>query len=107
MMSSVRRTNHAVIDVQDVSSYRGRFMLKADGVKVYVFCYSFGYVVTYTDTSLSVISMVCVPTQTPIFEFTTTPMLMDGSLVYIDTLSTNGVVSPISRVFIHKPSTLY
>lgn len=46
------------VDVQDMSLYTGTFMPEANGVRVYVFCYSLGYVVIYTDRPLVVRSRV-------------------------------------------------
>ncbi|TLS20633.1 uncharacterized protein PpBr36_11066 [Pyricularia pennisetigena] len=44
VISAVRQSDHAVVNVNGISAYSGKFMLKADGVKVYVFCYLFGKV---------------------------------------------------------------
>jgi hypothetical protein len=45
----VRTSDRDVIDVPDMDGYTGIFLPKADGMKVYVFCYSFGYIVTLND----------------------------------------------------------
>ncbi|KAH7001767.1 hypothetical protein B0J12DRAFT_558181, partial [Macrophomina phaseolina] len=105
----VQRSDHAVVDVPDISLYKGTHMLKADGVKVYVFCYEFGYVVTSTDWNLSVISCTVTIGPTVMVEMTDKPdimvaeMMMDGSLVYIDTLCTDGVVAAPSREYVKRP----
>ncbi|RHZ47272.1 hypothetical protein CDV55_100043 [Aspergillus turcosus] len=54
-ISSARSVDHAVVDVSDMSMYKGVFMHKADWMKVYV-CYSFGYVVMMTDNNLTVLT---------------------------------------------------
>lgn len=41
--------------VRSSDHYEGEFMAKADGVKVYVFCYEFGYIVTITDPALTLV----------------------------------------------------
>jgi hypothetical protein len=95
-MASVGSADHAVVDVSDLSSHMGTFMLKANGMKIYIFCYSFGYVVTLTDTDLTVVSCTFVEAEIPLFDITKTPgvmvgeMLMNGTIVYIDTLCRNG-----------------
>lgn len=98
-MSDVRSRDHIVIDVPNMDGYRGRYMAKADGMKVYVFCYSFGYVVTLTDPDMTIISCMVTVDDTDMIPVTSRPdvavaeMLMDGSLVYIDTLAMNGIGS--------------
>lgn len=109
IMNQARRSDHAVVDVPDISLYRGTHMLKADGVKVYVFCYEFGYVITSTDWNLTVISCTVAIGPTFMFEMTSTPdimvaeMMMDGGLVYIDTLCTDGLVASPSREYVKRP----
>ncbi len=94
-MYDVRSNDHVVIDVPDVKGYSGIFLAKADGMKVYVFCYQFGYVVTITDPHLSIVTCMVTVTHSDLPEMTTTPdvvlaeMMMDGTLVYIDTLAMN------------------
>lgn len=112
-MSSARSVDHAVVDVSDMSMYKGTFMHKADGMKVYVFCYSFGYVVTMTDNNLTVLTYRFTNSMQPLYEMTSTPdimvaeMMMDGSLVYIDTLARNGLVVPSSRPYQAEPKSAY
>jgi len=75
---------------------KGRFMAKADGIKVLVFCYGFGFVITLTDPDLTTISTMTTINSSPLNELTNRPdvvvaeMLIDGSLVYIDTLAMDG-----------------
>ncbi|EMC97272.1 hypothetical protein BAUCODRAFT_68752 [Baudoinia panamericana UAMH 10762] len=94
-VSNVRSNDHVVIDVPDVSGYSGVFLAKADGEKVYVFCYEFGYVITITDPKLDVVTCMATVTHKDLPEMTHTPdvvlaeMMMDGSLIYVDTLSMN------------------
>lgn len=82
----------AVVDVRDISLYKGKFMAKFDGVTVCVLRYTFDNVVMYTDQMPNVISIESVKPYMPLFEITTTPevivveMLTDGSPVYIDKL---------------------
>lgn len=89
-MSDVRSSDDVVVDI---SGYTGTFIAKADGVKVYVFCCEFGYVVTITDPSLTIISSMVIVTHRVLPETTRTPdvllaeMMVDGTIVYIDTLA--------------------
>lgn len=55
-VNEVRHADHDVVDVTDLNSHRGVIMTKVDGMKVYVFCYASGYVITQTDDLLSVIA---------------------------------------------------
>lgn len=95
-MSDVRSADHVVIDVPNLNGYKGRYMAKADGIKVYVLCYMFGYVITLTDPDLTIISCMTTISNADLPELTDKPdivvaeMLMDGSLVYIDTLAMGG-----------------
>ncbi|KAH7302968.1 hypothetical protein B0I35DRAFT_415473 [Stachybotrys elegans] len=75
------------------------FMLKADSVRYSVLC---------------VILAQCIDLPTPIYEITSTPnilvseILMDGSLVYIDTLAMNGhVVKQTLRIKIPTIDLMY
>ncbi|KAI1748325.1 hypothetical protein F4782DRAFT_551131 [Xylaria castorea] len=91
-MASARRPDHVVVGVHDMSMYKGVYMLEADGLKVYVFCYSFGYVVTDTHSNLNVVMFEFVDVATPLYESTSKPdilaaeMMLYGGLVYIDAL---------------------
>ena len=111
-MAEVRYVDHDVVDVADMSAYRGSFMIKADGMKVYVFCYPNGYVVTFANRTLNVISYVISSSYTPLVAITRKPdvmiaeMMVDGSLVYIDTLSKNEIVVPKSRSYASRPVTV-
>lgn len=112
VMSAARRSDHAVVDVNDISAYSGKFMLKADGVKVYVFCYSFGYVVTDTHPSLRVVTFEFVDTGTPLYEMTSEPdilvaeMMVDGTVIFIATLHASGCSSPTRPDEELRPNTL-
>lgn len=119
-MGDVRSSDHVVVDIPDVSGYTGLFMAKADGVKVYVFCYEFGYVVCITDPDLTVVSCVVTVTHRELPELTKTPevvvaeMLMDGTLVYIDALgiSTDRKLPVdmhrcVSQITIERPYLIY
>lgn len=112
-VSAARSVDHAVVDVSDMSMYKGTFMYKADGMKVYVFCYSFGYVITMTDSALTVLSYRFTNAMQPIYEMTKTPdimiaeMMMDGSLIYLDTLARNANVLSSSRTYEAKPMSMY
>jgi len=111
-MSEIRHADHDVVDVADMTSYRGSFMIKADGMKVYVFCYPNGYVVTFANRMMDVISYSISNTYAPLVAITKRPdvivaeLMVDGSLVYLDTLSENESVVPKSRSYASRPTTL-
>ena len=111
-MSAVRSSDHAVVDVSDMSSYPGPFMTKVDGMKVYVFCYKFGYVITYADANLTVQSCVVSHLGDISDDISYLPdvivaeLMLSGDLVYIDMLCTNGVVASPSREYQPRPVTL-
>jgi hypothetical protein len=96
-MGDVRSSDHVVVDVPDLAGYKGSYMAKADGMKVYVFCYKFGYVVCVTDPDLTVVSCMATITYKDLPEVSKRPdvliaeMMMNGDLVYIDVLAMNGV----------------
>lgn len=110
-MSEIRHADHDVVDVADMSLYKGSFMIKADGMKVYVFCYPNGYVVTFTDAVLTVISYVIATSYAPVVAISSKPdviiaeMTSSGNLVYLDTLSTNGEAVSKLREYASKPTT--
>lgn len=111
-MDAARHTDHVVIDVTDLNTHKGTFMFKADGMKVYVFCYPGGYVVTQTDDDLTVISYWVSILEMPMYPHTDTPdilvaeMMTDGSLVYIDTLAVDGITVPNPRAYATRPMTV-
>lgn len=80
------------MNTPNLDGYKGRYMAKADGMKVYLFCYEFVYVITLTDPDLTVISCMTGITDLDLPEMTNKPdiivaeTLIEGSLVYIDTL---------------------
>lgn len=110
-MDEARHADHDVIDVKDLSPYRGTKMLKADGMKMYVFCYTNGYVVTFANARLTVYefkialrsSLLCEITDTP--DILVAELMVDGSLVYLDTLVSNGEVVGHTRKYAKKPLT--
>jgi hypothetical protein len=83
------------VDVPDLNGYKGSFMAKADGVKVYIFCYEFGYVMCVTDPeSTAVWSMFSITHKALPETFKKPDVLLseitiDRSLVYIDVLAVN------------------
>ena len=97
-MSMVMSKDHIVRDVASADGIPGTFMTKADGLKVYVFIYDFGYVVCLTDSTLTVISSTIVVGPEMMIEMTDKPnimvaeMMMNRSLVYIDYLAADGNV---------------
>ncbi|OAP53868.1 hypothetical protein AYL99_11890 [Fonsecaea erecta] len=94
--SDIRAADHVVMDVPNMNVYKGQSMAKADGVKVYILCYIFGYMVCSTDPEITVLSSMVTIDRAVMFELTKRPdvvvaeMIMDGSIVYIDTLGMNG-----------------
>lgn len=119
-MSNVRSSDHVVVDVPDMDGYKASFMTKVDGVKVYVFCYEFGYIVCITDPDLTVVSCMVTITSRDLPEYSKTPdvvlaeMLTDGTLVYINALAMNGnarlpesMHSSTFRTSVEKPQFIY
>lgn len=108
-MDEARHADHDVVDVKDLTPYKGTTMIKADGMKVYVFSYANGYVVTFADRDLTVLSCMVSIRDRPLYEATNRPdilvaeMMVDGSLVYIDTLAVNGEPVPYSREYSRRP----
>ncbi|KAI9640291.1 hypothetical protein NHQ30_011341 [Ciborinia camelliae] len=101
LMTAIRRAEHAVVDVRDISPYKGIYMPKTNGVKVYVFCYSFGYVfcysfgyvVTATDNNLTVRMLK--------FALIGTPMTLRMKPPTIDLRYEHGPVRPHVNVLQH------
>lgn len=95
-MRMVRSTDHIVVDIPSMEGYTGPFMAKADGVKKFVFCYPFGYVVTLTDPTLTVMSCVVTSEPRELEEVIDMPdvmvveEMMDGVMVHIGTLAVDG-----------------
>jgi hypothetical protein len=89
--------------------HKGIFMTKVDGMKVYIFCYSSCYIVTLSDRNLTVVSCTFPRVNQPIIEITGKPdvmvaeMMMDGRMVYIDTLARDGSVLPNTRMYRRRP----
>lgn len=94
-MYDVKCNDHVVVDVPDVKGYSGIFQPKADGMKLYAFCYEFGDMVTATNPQLSVITCMVTVSHRDLPGTTDTPdvvlaeMMMDGTLVYIENLAMN------------------
>ena len=111
-MDEIRNADHDVVDVKSLAPYRGSIMVKADGMKCYVFCYPNGYVVTFANRELTVVNYTIEPAYMPLISITNKPdvlvaeLMANGELVYIDTLSVNGEVVPISRLYISRPVTM-
>lgn len=104
----------------DVIGYEGNFLAEADGVKVYVFCYEFGYVVTITDLMLALVTYIVIGIYKDLRKITTSPnvlvaeMMMNGSMIYIDTLNVNSsgelpesVYSTKCSITTEKPELIY
>ena len=106
-----RHADHDVVDIKDLSAYKGTNMLKADGMKVYVFCYVNGYIITLTDSELTILEYAISLRSKPLFEITDTPdilvaeMMKDGTLVYIDTLALDGNPCDRTRRYSKRPMT--
>lgn len=119
-MSAIRSRDHIVVDTPSLYGYKGRLMAKADGVKVYVFCYEFGYVMALTDPDMTVISCMvaiedtCLPAMTDKPDVVVGDMLVDGSVVYFTTLAANGTVntaayanSDVCSITTKRPTLIY
>lgn len=96
----VEKQDHIVVDIPDPEGYAGVFMAKADGVKVFVMCYSFGYIISNANPDMTTISCVVDVSHETLPELSMTPtiivaeMMIDGSLVYIDTIGVMKNVEP-------------
>lgn len=112
-MDEVRHADHDVVDVKDLTPYKGTIMIKADGMKVYVFCYVNGYVVTFANASLTVINYTVGMKNRLMYQITNRPdvlvaeLMANGDLVYIDTLALSGMVVPCSREYRNRPMTAF
>ncbi|EEU34532.1 uncharacterized protein NECHADRAFT_88825 [Fusarium vanettenii 77-13-4] len=101
----------ASIDVTDLISHKGTNVYKSAGMKVYVFCYTSGYIITQTDLNLGVIHYSVALIEGPIYELTDMPDLLvpelmrNGMLVYIDTLAVDGIALPKPRECMPMPGT--
>ncbi|OAG36662.1 hypothetical protein AYO21_09137 [Fonsecaea monophora] len=73
--SDNRAADHIVMDVSSLKGYKGEYMAKADGMKVYILYYTFS---------------TGMPELTIRPDVVVAEMIADGSMVYIDTLSMNG-----------------
>ncbi len=108
-MSQVRSTDHDVIDVSDVSNCSGLFTYKADGMKVYVFAYNSGYVITFTDRKLTILDYRVEAVDEVPEDVSSKPdvfvaeIMSDGSLVYIDTLAMEEEVVQKPRDYVKEP----
>ncbi|KAH0829942.1 hypothetical protein FOPE_10641 [Fonsecaea pedrosoi] len=95
-MSDIRAVDHIVMDVSSRKGYKGEYMAKADGMKVYILCHTFNYVVCTTDPEMTVLSRMVTINSTGMPELTNRPdvvvaeMIADGSMVYIDRLGIKG-----------------
>jgi len=85
-----------VVDVPDLNGYKSLIMAKADGIKVYIFCYEFGHVMCVTNSESTVVSPRVSTTHKDLSEILKEKLdvllaeMMDGFLVYIDVLAVNG-----------------
>lgn len=91
-LSDIRHADCDVGNALEINNCDVALMHKVDGMKMYMMCYSCGYVITLANLDLTVLSYA-------IFETTSDPdilvaeMMADGNLVYINTLSKNGTVT--------------
>ena len=105
-MGEVRSNDHVVVDISSATGHKGVHMVKVDGVKTYVFCYEFGYVVCITDPDLTVVSCMVVTNHRTLPDMMAKPdvilaeMLMNGDLVFINVLAVDGrmVTSGLERM---------
>jgi hypothetical protein len=70
-----------LVDIPYLTGYNGSSMGKADGVKAYIFCYEFGYVVSITNQDMSLVSCMVVPTYADLSEITRTRDVMVAEMV--------------------------
>ncbi|CVL09218.1 uncharacterized protein FMAN_15458 [Fusarium mangiferae] len=57
-MAEVKMSEHSVVDISSAENCSGKFMYKADGMKMYVFRYECGYVVCFSDRKLLAMSYI-------------------------------------------------
>jgi hypothetical protein len=94
-LNDIKSSDHIVVDVPDLMGYTGNFLAKGDGVKVYIFCYEFGYAVTTPDPMLTLVTYMVTITHRDLPEMTKAPnvivagMIVNGDMVYIGTLAMN------------------
>ncbi|XMA20910.1 hypothetical protein WAI453_013701 [Rhynchosporium graminicola] len=96
----------------DLNGYKGGFMAKADGVKVYMFCYESGYVVLISDPALTLVICIVVRNYADLPEIIRTPdtivaeIIENGDLVFINVLAVDGnaALPPSERM--NKPKII-
>lgn len=119
-MRMVMSSDHIVVDTPNMDGYKGTFMPKADGVKKFVFCYPFGYVVALNDPGTTVFSCVVTDEPRQIDELTKTPdvvvveEMMNGDLIHIATLAVDGTTKlkrgtrrHVSIISNPRPNTIF
>lgn len=112
-MSEVLRADHDVVDVTSLEAHRGTVTHKVNGMKVYVFSYKNGYVITFADRDLTIYSYSIEIDGSMLYGITNRPDVMvaelmtDGLLVYIDTLALNGNVIQKPREHMKRPMTKF
>lgn len=72
-MCLVQAVDYIVGDVPNLTGYKGQIIAKDDSIKVYMFCYKFGYVVSISDPNLTLISSMVIPNYSDLPEISRTP----------------------------------
>ncbi|KAJ2896527.1 hypothetical protein MKZ38_005452 [Zalerion maritima] len=105
----VRSNDPVVVDAPSLNEHAGTFMAKADGIKTYIFGYTFGYIVTVTDPALPAVSCVVSCNCSDLPEITSTPdviiaeMMMNGNLVFTSLPAVDGRIDCLDPEYGREP----
>ncbi|KAL2669885.1 hypothetical protein Neosp_015182 [[Neocosmospora] mangrovei] len=100
-----RGIDHDVIDVTDLTSNKGTNMYKSDGMKVYVFCYASGHIITQTDPNLGVIHYSMALIEGPMYELKDMPDVLVAEPMRSGMLAVDGIALPQLRECMPMPGT--
>ena len=98
-LSDIRSRDPIVVDVPTLSGHSGRVLAKADGMKVYIMSYMFGYVTVLSDPGLTIQGCIVTIDDDPLAPMSRTPdvivaeMLLNRSMVFIANLAINGQIA--------------
>lgn len=87
-MVDIRSSDHVMMDTPNLDGFKGKYMSKTVGLKVYELPYEFGYTITLIDSDLTVVSCMATASDEHVPEMTTkqdviiAETLIDSSLGY-------------------------